>query len=548
MSKKTKLSKVGKKALARQLELDAQHRAAEAERKAAKKAAEEQRNAVGGTLIVEDGEVMLVDPKTAKPAPTGDALEAATKVLTDPDASEGAKAKARKIKADVLAGMTDADLKARVTAKHAERKALEATADSVDRDDDAAVRDYNRRLIELGGGHLLTSTAERDRAVAALHPDAAIVEPAPPVGDDGIPILSEHVAEVVATEEGDVIVVGKPMLATVADETIALPSEAPRVDFETNGRGQYLVKRPSDGRLVGYTRATTYIANLEDTSALEKWKLRLVLEGAALAEVDETPDLALVDVRDLVHRRDVEVARAHKRDRKGKLKPGELGRIVDGAWSDYKKAVGVIAERMLEAGGAHEKREHGTNLHRLCELADELGLGAVEAEVEAERATPSDLADVEAYLAACEAAGLRMLERETVVVNDDLGVPGRLDRLVTYKRTGAARATKVVADIKTGRVDYGVGKIAQQIALYASGQRYDLETHERSPLGASKALGLLIHLPAGSATCTIYEVDLALGARGVKLSGEVRRWRNEGKKAVDLKAPVASVSLAEVAS
>lgn len=488
----------------------------------------------------------------------GKAIAAAEKVLDDPNAAEAAKVKARAIKADVLGGMTDEDLRARVVAKRAAREALEAERDEVDRDDEQAVAAYNARLIELGGGHLLTSNAERDRRtaevwaapeqVAEVHnarvaeAKKAKAEPRPPL-DEAIAEKSAarkpaaHVAEVVATEEGDVIAVGP-----ARDESIALPSEAPKV-LEENGNRQYKIARPEDGRVVGYTRATTYIDNLEDKSALEKWKLRLVLEGAAVAESD-LDEHALVEVRDLIHRRDVTIAKARKRDRKGKAMPGELGRIIEGAWSDYKKGVGLIAERLLEVGGAHEKREKGTDLHALCELADAEGINAVAHLVETGGATESDLADVRAYLEACEAAGLKMLEAETVVVIDELKVAGRLDRIAMYRKAGAARGTKVVADIKTGRVDYSAGKIAQQIRLYAIGQRYDLETHERTPLGVSKTLGLLIHLPAGMATCTIYEVDLTLGAKGVELSGKVRAWRNEGKRAFDLKAPVADVSLA----
>lgn len=562
MSKKSKAEKAEAKRLEQLAAEKADRKAGKAFEKACKKAGKKGAPVATGTIVDDagnawhgekgadlpivsqheavidvDGVAAVVEPKTAK-HPIREVVEAELADAAD------------------LSTMSDADIKARVKAKTEARKAREAdlaaheaTRDSVDRDDEQAVARYNEAIRALGGGHFLTSTAERDRRADFLREKAADPEvwaaPSPEAAVAELNRLAQHVAEVVATEEGDIIAVGpeRTPLADVSDETIALPSDAPKV-LEQNGNGQYKIKRPTDGRIVGYTRATTYIDNLEDKSAIEKWKARTILEGLAVVEVEQER-VVLADVRDHLHRRDVAIAKAHKADRKGKLKPGQLGDLIADAEREWKKAAESIAEDMLQAGGAHAKREKGTDLHALCEVADLKGIAAVEAKVEAGEATPADLADVKAYLAACEKAGLKVVEVETVVVNDELKVAGRLDRVVMYKRPGSARAGKVVGDVKTGRVDYSAGKIAQQIRLYATGERYDLDTHERTPLGVSKTLGLLIHLPAGKAECTIYEVDLTLGAKGVKLSGDVRAWRSEGKRAFDLKAPIAHVALAE---
>lgn len=565
MSKKSKVEKAEKKAAAEAARLAAE----KAERKAAKKAGKKKapkKGAVDFAAIREAAVADGVEPGTPPavvvdmegvehvgtlPLGGGKKVKGSTKRSDGTFPEPGTPAAAvdavaeqaisdAKVKAAELATMTDAELKARVKAKRAAREALEATAAEVDRDDEAAVAAYNAALAEVGGGHFLTSTAEKQRRAAELGEKVA-------AGAE-VWAAPAHIAEVVATEEGDVIAVGpeRPTLAVVESDDLAVPSEGGRPDFEVNGLGQYKIKRPSDGRIVGYTRMTTYIDNLEDKSALRRWEKRIMLEGAAIAEV-EHDDHVLVTVRDVVHRREVAVAKARKADRKGKLKAGQLGDLIDAANRDAKKALDELAERMLETGGAHEKREKGTDLHGLCEVADLEGIGAVEAMVEAGTATPADLADVKAYLAACEKAGVKVLAVETVVVNDDLKVAGRLDRVLMYKPEGKARGMRVVGDVKTGRIDYGHGKIAQQIAGYAGCQAYDLETHERTPLGASKTLGLLIHLPAGQATCTIYEVDLALGAKGLKLSGEVRAWRNAGKKAIDEKKPIAAATFAEAA-
>jgi hypothetical protein len=106
------------------------------------------------------------------------------------------------------------------------------------------------------------------------------------------------------------------------------------------------------------------------------------------------------------------------------------------------------------------------------------------------------------------------------------------------KLPGEQRARKRVVDLKTGNVEYGIGKIAQQIEMYAGASAYDEETGERAPLGVDRTLGLLIHLPAGSAKATIHRVDLSLGRKGNRLAADVRAWRNEGKRAIDLKVDV----------
>jgi hypothetical protein len=209
-------------------------------------------------------------------------------------------------------------IKARVKAKRVRRAELEDEAyrAGIDRTDAAAVKAYNEEAASLGIGHMLTSTAEVERHLAIV---------AAPVSDDdaeaheeGDPLPAEQVVEPVETEEGTVYAAGAAEVdhealdrlddavasleADEADgmgaspesvakvdaslEDFAAPSEAPKGDFERNGNGQYKVKRPSDGKVVGYTRATTYIDCLEDKRALHKWTKRLLLEGVAIHDTD----------------------------------------------------------------------------------------------------------------------------------------------------------------------------------------------------------------------------------------------------------------------
>lgn len=352
----------------------------------------------------------------------------------------------------------------------------------------------------------------------------------------------------------------------VADEEFGKPSESPkRWEDDTNGLGQYKVQRPSDGKIVGYTRVTTYIDALEDKTQLTKWKMRVLLEGVAAAEelaaIGQRSDSPTARIRDLAHRRDVAIAKGRKADRKGKLVPGQLATITDGAWSDFKRAMNDLADELFEIGGGREKAQKGTDLHALVDLYDAEGIDAVGAKLEAEEITPSDLADVEAYARAVNALGLKVVHAEQVIVNDELKVAGRLDRVFLGKlpaivdpktgeelRPADTRAKRYVGDLKTGNVEYSPGKIAQQIRAYAEGQAYDPDTHERSSHGANRTTGILIHLPAGAAKATIHLVDLGIGGHGNKIVGEVRAFRNSGKKAIDLKTDLVELAAAAPAS
>ncbi len=523
-------------------------------------------------------ELSAVDTTPTEPAAFTPAEidAAAERVLADKGASDGAKEKARAAKLRAAAAMkegdaadepepvSDGDLAARVHAKRALRKAgllsegagleLAVDPDAVPRGDAALVEAYNL-VIGTTTGHYLTSDAERaaiDERIAPKTPAAAepIAEPdaIPTPEPEPEPVaIAEHVAVEVETEQGREFAVGAIVEAVTVADDFAQPSDAPR-ELETNGLGQYKIERPSDGKLVGYTRVTTYIDNLEDKSALTKWKMRVMLEGLAVnelqvgtrAEGETLPPHLLAELRDSIHVRDVAISKAQKASRKGKLKAGELGALIDEAWAGYKRVADRVAEAALELGGVKEKAAKGTSLHALCELYDLEGIDAVAAKLDAGEITPADFDDVESYARALKLAGVKVIPEliEQVVVNDELKVAGRLDRVVLYKFPGAARAVRCVLDIKSGRLDFGAGKIAQQLELYATAHGYDLDTHERTDLKLSRSKALVLHLPAGRAEAELYEVDLVAGRRGNRLSADVRQWRNEGRRAIDLKAPL----------
>lgn len=504
------------------------------------------RKAARRELEPREEEVKSPKAKAAKPPkhdPAGD-------VAVKPAKPESAKAKTIEAAEGVLAGSSTE------SAREAAETALEAATEASENETDeqikarvkakrearaaAAVKGASGKPVAMD----VPGSARNDDAIGDESEVEYQVRKAHEKGAAGPvkPKGKAQTAEVVETEHGREFAVGEAK----DDDTLAQPSEAPAGDFETNGNGQYKVKRPSDGKIVGYTRVTTFIGTNEDRTLLEAWKMRILLEGVALNDSPDDSgridDPVVAKVRDLIHRRDVAIAKARKDDRKGKLAPGQYATITDAAWSEFKRSLNDLAESLLELGGAHEKAAKGTQLHELFELYDREGIDAVGELVVEGKITHADLADVEAYARAIEAAGIKILPEyiEAPVVIHDEKIAGRLDRVVMARLPGAARAARYVLDVKSGRIDLGAGKIAQQLEKYAKATPYNLDTHETlEPHKASTTKALVLHLPPGSAKASIHVVDLGAGRVGNDLSAKVRAFRNDGKRAIDLTVDLA---------
>lgn len=595
MGKKDKTPKPDKttKRLAKLETIIADKARPKAERKAAKRErAELVDKAFGFDVPLAPAEVIAeseapeeLDAQGVEPPTPAEVIAAADRVLADANASPGAvesakaarkraeraaKLEAAKPKVEPVAepaeSVDDDAIARRVHAKRLLRKAGLATEgdggelivdpDAVPRDRADLVAAYNE-VIGTTTGHYLTSDDEREAIAQRVAPKPAPADE-PVVSEAEPETIAEHEAVEVETEAGTVYAVGPAVgESEQADPGFASPSDAgPVLEEGRNGykiamlneAGEVDRKRDGTPRTIRqYTRVTTYINNLDDTTNLSKWRQRILIEGlvaneTAVATYDVVPPHLLAAARDAIHVREVAVAKARKADRKGKLVPGELGDLIDAANKACKDALDALAEQALELGGVKAAADKGTNLHALTEVYDEHGIEPIAAMLDAGTITPADFADIEAYGAAMKRAGLKVLERETVVVDDGLKVAGRLDKIVLGKAShDAKRGSRMVADLKTGGVEYAPGKIAQQLALYAGAKRYDLTTHERSELGVSRATALLIHLPAGKATCRIYPVDLVTGRVGNRISGEVRAWRSSSKsKAVDFGVDLAA--------
>lgn len=286
------------------------------------------------------------------------------------------------------------------------------------------------------------------------------------------------------------------------------PFDAPSKVVRRSKDGRPYVHDLEAGKEKLYTRVTTFIDCLEDKTALGKWYERMVLLGVR----DEVGIGRRLMATEPVPVLSDDPSAEEVLERNGLL-------------DEEKKLLSGIAEDAKEAAGYKDAADLGTRLHELTEYADGPGIGHLP------RNTPAVLErDVSAYLEALERYGLEPIDSEVFVVNDQLKAAGTFDRIYRWTRPDGS-TLRVIGDLKTGRVDYGQGKLAQQLALYAHSRRYDPDRPTaREPLYVSEEVGLIVHLPVGRAECRVYAAPLELGWRGCLLADEVREWRRATKR------------------
>lgn len=232
---------------------------------------------------------------------------------------------------------------------------------------------------------------------------------------------------------------------------------------------------------------TTFIDCLEDKSNLTQWKQRNVAVGLA----KDSGVLAAFQALEDPHGLDKQQANA-------------------------------LVSRAEEAAGSDLKALTGTALH---DIVERINLNQPSGFIPDEHK-----ADIAAYVEAVRRAGIKVVEAETFVVNDELGAGGSFDIL------GLHKGRLKIMDVKTGRIDYGLSKIGMQLGGYANSERYDWQTGERSPLqytledgtvlDVDKDEALIIHLPAGQGVCTVVPVDIRGAHDGLVLAQQVRKWRS----------------------
>lgn len=247
-------------------------------------------------------------------------------------------------------------------------------------------------------------------------------------------------------------------------------------------RQRPLIIPPEGGAPVAYTRCTTFVDCVDDKFGLQQWERHMDAIGLSMR-----PDLLLA-------------VSAHRDD-----------------WREMQKIVNAAKE----AAAANAKATIGTAVHKLAEHLDRgLDVGAVPEAYQA---------DLASYTEATK--DLKAIHIERFMVLDKLQIGGTPDRIVKFK------GKNYIADIKTGDIEKGAGKIAAQLAVYARSHLYDVKTGERTAPGVDFEHGLVIHLPAGEGRCELVWTDLLEGWQNVQVARAVRERRQV--KYADLCMPFA---------
>lgn len=242
--------------------------------------------------------------------------------------------------------------------------------------------------------------------------------------------------------------------------------------------GRPLIEPPEGGKPVAYTRVSTLAKSLDKQEALTKWKQRMTAVG-----MSQRPDLLA---------------------------------LVQATRDDDRKTLDDACEQALAAARSQAAANTGTALHSFTERIDQ---GVPLEEIIASDVIKADLAAYQQRM-----ANLQILASELFIVQDEIRCAGTFDRLVEYD------GRVYVADIKTGQHEpnYPHG-VAVQTAIYARGTGYHptkKRTASLASIGVNLDRAILIHLPAGQATCELYWLDIAAGWEMAQTATRVRAWHS----------------------
>jgi hypothetical protein len=243
------------------------------------------------------------------------------------------------------------------------------------------------------------------------------------------------------------------------------PPEIPRDED-----GRPLITPPGGGAPIAYERASSLPNVVDNMAWLAPWRLQLAALG----------------LRD---------------------NPHLLERLEGLAYGDP-DLMAVINDAHDRAGG-NTKANWGTDVH--LAIQPDTALADVPGEM---------VGDVTAYHCALEQAGVKVLDSEVFVVNDDLQVGGTLDALYDIPGLGV-----VVGDAKTGT--FHPMSCAVQIAAYAGGQRYNPQTGERTPLWDSlnTQRGVVARIPRQGSSCTLTPVRIDRGRHLARLAVQLLTYQ-----------------------
>lgn len=249
-------------------------------------------------------------------------------------------------------------------------------------------------------------------------------------------------------------------------------------DVPRDRYGRYLFP-DADGKMIGWTRATTFAATLAESYGLRIWEQRQVVWG-----LSRRPDLL------------------------------SLASTIVGP--EDKKALGEIVEAAHEAGATKAKANRGTAIHA--------AIGAVEVGGRFEDVPAEFKPHVAAYFAEVVRCGLTILPQyiERSGICPEFGVGGTLDNLVLCP-DGKIR----VLDKKTGNLDYAEIEFAVQLGIYAhfrALRNYATNQWEPMPEVATD-YAIIAHIDPTSGKTELERVNITLGWAWARTCAEVQDIR-----------------------
>lgn len=261
-------------------------------------------------------------------------------------------------------------------------------------------------------------------------------------------------------------------------------------DVKHDRFGRYMLPDPETGKERAWTRATTLARTLADEYHLTQWKLRQVARGMALR-----PDL---------------IAAAAAAD------------------PDDKATLDSIAKQAMERAGAGAGANLGTALHSFAHRRD---LGEAPKGMSVPPPLDRDLVE---YGETVDRHRLKVLPElaERVVVLPELGVAGRLDRIVAQPAGVTHSEPLAILDLKTAKdPSYSWLDIAIQLALYARAPlMWNPARSEYEPMPTVDLnRALVLHLPVGKAHGQLYGINILKGWQHVQTAMTVREARSEAK-------------------
>lgn len=276
-------------------------------------------------------------------------------------------------------------------------------------------------------------------------------------------------------------------------------------------------KRLKDGS-TSWQRTSTLVNAIQDGYALRKWGQRMVAKGLSLR-----PSLvALAASLDLKAQRD---------------------------------EMDALCSRARDAADANKAADNGTAIHAYIEQLDRGIAPAVPKEFRA---------DVAAWNGTLAAAGFKITHNEQILINGELGVMGKLDRVAELIRPMIVRfkdrtvkllgGEHVIVDLKTVRsLEYAEHEISCQLGVYSRADFYVSRAASLFvPPHINQDVGFVIHLPAGKGMPELWAVDIDRGYRGAQLCVDVMNWRAEndlmGHQSLDLGEEVSRVAVKTIAA